>query len=246
MTVDPDELDALAGRAAALATLVERHILSILMRANQPGPASVLDPAGASELLACTGLALAVAGMVLTGCLGLAGSLRAAAAAYREVDSLRDRFDPLVRAVDRLPAAAAATVRGHYQQALAADPELIDVGVQLLTGLDRRLTPAQRLSPAASTHTVAAIAGLYADRGPAVTTRVDGVSLDRAGPPRSVAALLQDVAAREQDDATGGAVDVRILTVRTVGGWWSTSPAPPAGTSTRRHPPGRPATSAPT
>lgn len=211
VVVDPDRLDALAGPVTALARAIEQQIIGTLARLNQPGAASVVDPVGSAEVLTRSAAALALAATLLSGCLALAASLRSAAAGYREADGLRARIEPLLRALQALPAATAALARGHYQQALTDDPELADAGVQLLSNLDPGLTAAQRLGPDASLRTAAGLASLYRDPGPVVTARPDGATTDGVGPPRSVAGLLQDVAVREADDEAGGAVDVRIL-----------------------------------
>ncbi|HEX2902740.1 MAG TPA: hypothetical protein VHO01_04720 [Jatrophihabitans sp.] len=212
VAVDPDQLERLATHAAALAHLMQRDVIGRLLAAARPGPAAAVDPVGAAAVLAHATASLSLAGVVLSDGDGLAGSLRLAAVAYRDADSLDARLQPLLRAVEHAPAAGLAAARGHLQAALVADPGLADAGVQLLTGLDPGLGPIQRLAPTASAHTARGLARLYPDPGPVVAIRPGAATLDRLGPPRSVADLLDDVALCEADDDAGGAVDVRILT----------------------------------
>jgi len=209
IAVDPEQLNALAGRLRQLARFVEHDLLARLLRPRPPGPAAAVDPFGAGEVAARVAWAAAQASILLGGCLSLSASLGLAAQAYREADSVLARGRPLVRAGRHLPAALGQL--GHGPSAmLVADPELIDGADELIDGLTLGPVLAAVL-PNATAVTSGRLASLYRDGSPTVQRRETAPTADPAGPPRSVSALLGEVAIREDDDAGGGAVDLRLL-----------------------------------
>jgi hypothetical protein len=182
--------------------------------------AAALDPAGAAEVLALAGVAMAAAAGVLAGCRSLASGLRLAAGSYRAVDELDRRLTPALAAGLRLPLAlapltgpagpagpfAAGRARGGLQAGLSADPELAHAAVRLLTASVAGLP-----SPGATAWLAGLLARPFPDGAAVVTAQPDKPTGDRGGPPRGTADLIRALALREAHNDGGGAVDVRIL-----------------------------------
>jgi hypothetical protein len=172
--------------------------------------AAVLDPAGAAEILALASAATAGAVAMVAGCQSIAAGLRLAARSYRAADELDRRVAPVLAAGYRLPQALAPLVApsgADWQAGLSADPDLVDVAVQLLT-----ITGAGGLPLPGST---ARLAGLLAtpfpDGAAVVTAQPAAPTGDGSGPPRGTADLMRAVALRGSNNAGGGSIDVRTL-----------------------------------
>ncbi len=189
--------------------------------------AGVLDPAGAAELLALAGVALAGTGAALASSESVALALRAAAASYRQADELDRRLRPVLVAGWRVPAALAA-LTGYpalpgrpaagspaaLQAALTADPGLVDMAVQLVTiagtaGLP--LGTAGLPLGDATARLAGVLASPFADGTPVVTAQPTMPTDDGNGPPRGTGDLVRSLAVRDLHDDGGGAVDVRVL-----------------------------------
>jgi hypothetical protein len=183
--------------------------------------AAALDPAGAAQIVALTGVAMAGAASVLAGCQSLATSLRLAAASYRAADELDRRLTPVAAAGLRLPLAVAPLARpgaagspfpaglslAGLQAGLTADPQLADAAVQLLTAGAAGGLPL----PGATARLAGLLATPFADGDAVVIARPGMPTGDRGGPPRGAADLIGALALRAAHNDGGGAVDVRIL-----------------------------------
>lgn len=174
-----------------------------------PGPA-VLDPVGAAASAAAIVRAVhggAGVATIAARTLALAGSVRAAAAAYAAADNAAgSALVQFARGLLALPGAVTVGVGGllrtgdlgtSIQVALDSDPHLVDAAV-LAVGSGQPAGAARVL------------AGLFPDGRAVLATPVGSVGQDPAGPPRDVAGLVGALATRNHD--TPGAIDVRILT----------------------------------
>jgi hypothetical protein len=184
--------------------------------------AAVLDPAGAAQVLALTGVAMAGAAGALAGCQSIAAGLRLAAGSYRAADEIDRRLAPVLAAGYRLPLALAsltgsaaaysaapsvAGLQAGLQAGLCADPGLVDVAVQLST-----ITGAGGLPLPGGTALLAGVlATPFRDGAAVVTARPAMPTGDRDGPPRGAADLMRALALRGSHNDGGGGVDVRIL-----------------------------------
>jgi len=209
ISVVADQLDELGVRLLALQRCALAELIPLLARTLLPDPAGALDPLGAARVSAAAALATGRTAVLVAAAGALAETLRGAAGGYRQVEATVRRLAPVTRAVAELPGALENLPRGP-QAVLVRDPELIDVGVQLLTAT----APGWARWPGgpASTARVAATAGgWYPDSCAVLRSRPQAATLDPNGPPRGVDDLLAGVALREQDDLGGGAVEVRVL-----------------------------------
>ncbi|HEY7046367.1 MAG TPA: hypothetical protein VH373_04050 [Jatrophihabitantaceae bacterium] len=169
--------------------------------------AAPLDPAGAAEF---TGRLLAALDgptgvtVLAARCTGVDVGLRAAAAAYLGVDRLHERLQPLLGAVAHAPRAIAdgggALARGDpgdaVQRLLTDDPELADLGVDLISAG----------SVAGGTWL---LQQAFADGSPRLADLGSDSIADVAGPPRNLRDLMAGLAHRDEGQA--GEIDVRLL-----------------------------------
>lgn len=209
------DFEQLAAFASALDRAAEQvgGALRVLARClAEPAmvAAAVLDPAGAAQILALTGVATAGAAGVLAGCQSIGAGLRLAAGSYRAADELDRRVAPVLAAGLRLPLALAPLSipsPAALQAGLSADPELAGVAVQLLTAGGSGGLPL----PGATARLAGLLATPFADGAAVVSARPALPTGDRNGPPRGAADLIGALALRNAHNDGGGAIDVRIL-----------------------------------
>jgi pimeloyl-ACP methyl ester carboxylesterase len=217
ISVQPDQLERYAHRLTAVAPPLGSAVASATRLLSDPVliGTGLIDPFGHARLMEQATLVLASGFGLRTGIEALAGTLRVAAGAYRGADDLRRRLEPVGEACWQLPAAAAAFVSRRpwrepgaaIQGAVIADPELGDIGVDLLTAVG-----AGGMPPRGGTAAVAGrLSVLYRDGSPVLTERPDLPTLDAAGAPRNIADLISGLQLRDETDDGGGLLDVRIL-----------------------------------
>ena len=212
IAADIEQLAAFASALDRAAEQVGGTLRALASCLAEPAmvPAAVLDPAGAAQILALTGVAMAGAAGVLAGCQSLAAGLRLAAGSYRAADELDRRLAPLLAAGLRLPLALmplSVPSPARLQAGLTADPELVDVAVQLLTAGGSGGLPV----PGATARLAGLLATPFADGAAVVSARPGLPTGDRNGPPRGAADLIRALALRNAHNDGGGTIDVRIL-----------------------------------